>query len=217
MSAQVAPPTELAGIVASQPQPLSFDTSSEIREFVLRRPEGNLLLYSASEGHDALMDAAGGVARQYLNHWHEALFMSPELDIPLFVHEEDAGRVRERRHVRATFSRRHRLDEDFEAIPIPGHTPGATAYLWDSGQHRYLFTGDSIYLRHDEWVAAVLSSSDRAAYIDSLDLIGVLDFDVLVPWAATRGGPHFAVTSRLGTRRRIDRMIARLRRGEDRP
>ena len=48
-------------------------------------------------------------------------------------------------------------------IPIPGHTPGATAYLWDSGERRYLFTGDSLYLSDGEWMAAVLDSSDRDA------------------------------------------------------
>ena len=46
--------------------------------------------------------------------------------------------------------------DDFEVIPIPGHTSGATAYLWDGGGHRCLFTGDTLYLREGEWVAAVL-------------------------------------------------------------
>ena len=53
----------------------------------------------------------------------------------------------EHARIRATFSRRHMLDEDFEVIPTPGHTSGATAFLWDSGEHRILFTGDTIYLR----------------------------------------------------------------------
>jgi glyoxylase-like metal-dependent hydrolase (beta-lactamase superfamily II) len=105
--------------------------------------------------------------------------------------------------------------DDFEAIPIPGHTAGATAYLWDSGRHRCLFTGDSLYLREGEWVAAVLESSDRGAYIESLELIGDLDFDVLVPWAATAGRPFHAVTDRTDAGRRIDAVLERLRRGED--
>ena len=119
-------------------------------------------------------------------------------------------------HVRATFSRRHTLDDDFGAIPTPGHTSGATAYLWDSGRHRFLFTGDTVYLQDGEWVAAVLGSSDRASYIESLELIRGLDFDVLVPWAATGGEDYFAVTSRADTKRRIDAILERVRRGEDR-
>ena len=70
------------------------------------------------------------------------------------------------------FRQRHLLDDNFEVIPTPGYTSGATAFLWDSGQHRCLFTGDSIYHREGEWVAAVLAGySDRHAYIRSLELI----------------------------------------------
>ena len=107
------------------------------------------------------------------------------------------------------------LDEDFEVIPTPGHTPGATAYLWDSGEHRVLFTGDTIYLRDGEWVAAVLSSSDRMAYIRSLELMRDLDFDVFAPWAATRGQSPLAMTGRTDARRRIGAILDRLRNGQD--
>jgi glyoxylase-like metal-dependent hydrolase (beta-lactamase superfamily II) len=117
--------------------------------------------------------------------------------------------------IRGTFSRRHMLDEDFEVIPIPGHTSGATAYLWDSGEHRFLFTGDTIYLSDGEWVAAVLESSDRAAYVRSLELIRELDFDVLVPWAASAGQPYYATTDRADTRRRVDAILKRVWNGED--
>jgi glyoxylase-like metal-dependent hydrolase (beta-lactamase superfamily II) len=107
------------------------------------------------------------------------------------------------------------LGDDFEVIPTPGHTRGATAFLWDSGQHRCLFTGDTIYLRDGDWIAAVLESSDRGPYIKSLELIQELDFDVLVPWAATGGQPFHAVTDKADARRRIDAILERLRRGDD--
>ena len=118
--------------------------------------------------------------------------------------------------MRGTFSRRHVLDDDLEVIPTPGHTRGATAYLWNTGSHRLLFTGDTVYLAGGEWVAAVLGSSDRAAYIESLELIRELDFDVLVPWASTEGSAPYAMTDKTDARRRIDAVIERLRRGEDR-
>ena len=90
------------------------------------------------------------------------------VDAPLYVHQDDRAQTEKRMHVRASFSRRHMLGDDFEVIPIPGHTPGATAYLWDSGEHRMLFTGDTLYLHDGEWVAGLLDSSDRAAFTDSL-------------------------------------------------
>ena len=90
--------------------------------------------------------------------------------------------------VAATFDARHRLDDDFEVIPIPGHTEGATAYLWKNGGERFLFTGDSLYLSHGEWRGA-LPSRATAAYIASLERLAGLDFDQLVPWAASLDGP----------------------------
>jgi hypothetical protein len=199
---------QIPGIQASAPQPLPFAPSLEVRAFVLQRERGNLLVYSTD-----LLDDPGDVSRWYLNHSHEAMFVSGSVTAPLFVHERERPSVESKAHVRATFSRRHTLDDDFEAIPTPGHTPGATAYLWDNGEHRFLFTGDTIFLRDGEWVAAVLDSSDRVAYLDSLELIRELDFDVLVPWAASVGEPWYAVTSRADTRRRIDAIIDRVRAG----
>jgi hypothetical protein len=209
---------ELDGLYASPPEPLPFAPSLRVRAFLLRRDPGNLLLYSVTglSAAGPAIEGLAGVERQYLNHWHEALFASDPLAVPLFVHEADRDEVAERTSVAGTFADRHTLDRDFEVIPIPGHTSGATAYLWDSGQQRFLFTGDTIYLSKGEWVAAVLESSDREAYIASLGLIRDLDFDVLVPWAATAGEPYYALTSKDDSRQRLDAILERVRRGEDR-
>jgi len=58
-------------------------------------------------------------------------------------------------------------------------------------------------------------SSDRDAYIETLELLRELDFDVLVPWAASEDGPWYAVTSAADARQRIDAILARVRAGED--
>jgi hypothetical protein len=209
--------TQVHGLYASTPEPLPFAPSLDIRAFLLRRDAGNLLIYSATalESDAEAIEDLGGISRQYLNHRHEAMFASESISAPLFVHESERPAVAEASHVRATFSKRHQLDDDFEVIPTPGHTPGATAFLWDTGERRLLFTGDTIYLADGEWVAAVLGSSDRAAYLQSLELIRELEFDVLVPWAATGGRPYHADTGRVDARRRIDAILDRVRRGED--
>lgn len=209
MTTQLTPiETPLAGLRATAPQPLPFAPALHIRAFVLERARGNILVYSTT-GLD-LGEHAGAIARHYLNHGHEAMFASDDIGAPLFVHERERRSVERSYHVRGTFSKRHVLDEDFEVIPTPGHTPGATAYLWDSGEHRFLFTGDTIYLDRGEWVAAVLESSDRERYVDSLKLIRDLDFDVLVPWAATAGEPYHAMTNATDARRRIDAIVDRI-------
>ncbi|MDQ4041455.1 MAG: MBL fold metallo-hydrolase, partial [Actinomycetota bacterium] len=204
--------TEIDGLHPLAPEALPFAPSHDIRAFVLRRERGNLLVYSTRtvSDNDARVRKLGGIARHYLNHGHEAMFASDDIGAPLFVHERERRSVERSYHVRGTFSKRHVLDEDFEVIPTPGHTPGATAYLWDSGEHRFLFTGDTIYLDRGEWVAAVLESSDRERYVDSLKLIRELDFDVLVPWAATAGEPYHAMTNATDARRRIDAIVDRI-------
>jgi glyoxylase-like metal-dependent hydrolase (beta-lactamase superfamily II) len=114
--------------------------------------------------------------------------------------------------VGGTFEKPESHFPDFEVIPTPGHTGGSTCFLWNDGQRRYLFTGDTIYLKDGEWVAAVLSVSDRTAYLESLALIGELDFDVIVPSIAR--GPAYQETNQADTRRRIAAIVERLERGE---
>jgi hypothetical protein len=197
--------TVIPGVIASPATPLPFAPTLTTRAFLLERSAGDIQVYnSPAEAFEA--------SRQYLAHGHEAAFGNAPA--PLFVHTADHDAVAEHLDVRAAFSRRHMLGDDFEVIPIPGHTPGATAYLFDTGQHRALFTGDTIHLRDGEWRAALLDSSDRESYIESLLLIRDLDFDVLIPWAASEGEPYHAVTSHADARRRIDAIIRRLRDGE---
>ncbi|HJT32461.1 MAG TPA: MBL fold metallo-hydrolase [Pirellulales bacterium] len=207
----------LGGLYASAPQPLPFDPSLDIRAFLLHRKHGNLLVYSADTlTSDAMaVRDLGGIARRYFNHWHEAMVAPDRIDAPVYCHEKDRESVAAKTRVHGTFANRHVLDDDFEVIPTPGHTSGTTTFLWNSEGHRFLFTSDTIYLREGEWVATVLGESDRTSYIKSLELIRDLDFDVLVPWAATRGQPYCAKTDRSDARRRIGAILDRVRRGED--
>lgn len=209
--------TVIPGLHASAPEPLGFGPALEIRAFLLERPGGNLLVYrSAALVNEARsVEELGGITRQYLNHWHEA---SPACDdvaeafgAPLTCHADDAAKASESCNVDETFSERHLVDDDFEVIPTPGHTPGATAFLWSAGEHRCLFTGDTLFLPRGEWSAAVLESSDRESYIRSLELIRELDFDVLVPGIASEGQPYYAVVDRDEAQRLIDGVLASVR------
>jgi glyoxylase-like metal-dependent hydrolase (beta-lactamase superfamily II) len=213
--------TDVEGLYASAPQPLPFDESLVARSFLLQRERGNLLVYGTEtlERDADAVSGLGGISRQYLNHWHETLFADDwparAFQATLVVGEGDADSAAKRRHVDETISERVMVDADFEAIPIPGHTPGATAFLWETDEHRALFTGDSIYLRDGEWIAAVLDSSDRSSYLESLSLIKELEFDLLVPWAASADRPYYAVTDRSDAGGRIDAIIERVRNGSD--
>ncbi len=201
----------------TSPAVLPFAPTSVVRAFQLEREQGNFLIYSTGrlEEDAGRLRQHGGAKRQYLNHWHEAMFGSapPSLGSQLFVHEDDAPHVVEYGVQPHVFSRRHRVDDDFEVIPIPGHTDGATAYLWNAGDHRLLFTGDTIYLHRGKWRAGMLESSDRERFIESLELIRELDFDVLVPWVVDADDPYFVSVDARERRERIDGLLAWVRDG----
>jgi glyoxylase-like metal-dependent hydrolase (beta-lactamase superfamily II) len=210
--------TVIPGLLASAPQPLPFAATSLARAFLLERERGNLLIYSVDELAAQLQSIGrrGRISRQYLNHRHEAEAFPDGLIGPLVVHEEAREAVAAKAPVESTYSERHVLDDDFEVIPTPGHTHGSTCFLWRSEHGSALFTSDTIYLSEGEWVVAVLESSDRPRYIESLELIRQLDFDLLLPWNATAGQPSYAVTDRLDAQRRIDAILERVRHGGNR-
>jgi glyoxylase-like metal-dependent hydrolase (beta-lactamase superfamily II) len=201
------------------PERLSFAPAFTGSAFLLARASGNLLVYSSGHVADdfAALAARGGVARQYLNHEHQAHAscdtVAARFAAPLYCHAADASAAAQTCTVAATFADRSHHFDDFEVIPIPGHTPGSTAFLWTNGEHRYLFTGDTIYLGDGKWRIAVLAGiSDPYIYRQSLMLIRELDFDVLVPSMA-KGEPS-QIISPEERRERIDRLIARIDAGE---
>jgi glyoxylase-like metal-dependent hydrolase (beta-lactamase superfamily II) len=213
--------TVLPRLYATAPQPLSFAPSVGVRSFLLERDEGNLLVYSSStiKQEADFVRKRGGLWRQYLSHGHESWaaeaassWVASAFGAPLYAHENEKDEISRVHNVDGGFSERHAVGDDFEVIPIPGHTSGATAFLWDTGEHRSLFTGDSVMLEDGEWVATLLPSSDRDDYIESLELIRALDFDVIVPWAATLDGSYYGFTDKDDARRRIDKALDKMRR-----
>jgi len=189
------------GLYASDPAPLPFAPGEHMRAFLIAPAQ--VLVYSAPTVDAAAVAPHGGASHIVLNHWHEAEFgggeeVSAALGVPLAG--ERAAPL-------------PALGPAVEAIPIPGHTPEATAFLWQG----VLFTGDSVYVDDaGEWVGAVLDSSDRAAYLESLERLRELEFELLVPWIATAGAPAAVRTDRADARRRLAALIERLRGGADR-
>ena len=200
--------TAFSELQASEPTPLTFAPGIHIRSFLLRRDAGDLLVYGTPA-----IPAGGDPVRQYLGHEHETMFVGEERTAPRVIHEADRSAAAQRAPIDDSFSARELVDGDFELVPIPGHTPGSAAFLWDSGAHRFLFTADTVMLDHGEWVGALLGSSDRDAYLESLALLRELDFDVLVPWAATAGEPFLVPTDRADATRRLTSIIDRIRAG----
>ena len=205
--------TQIRGLTATTSQELPFAPGLSVRAFLLERADGNILIYNTGAmERDVALITEKGVARHYLSHWHEAMFgaAQPAREAGATVHvaEADAAQVeRHRLAVDERFADAHTVGDDLEVIPIPGHTPGATAFLWDTGEHRVLFTGDTIYLGDGGWVAGLLESSDREKFVASLERLRDLEFDVLAPWGASDGGPYVVGVEPGEGRRRIQALV----------
>jgi hypothetical protein len=196
--------------VGAEPHGACLFSSSQIRQY-------NYLQLRSDRGGGGCASRAGAITRQYLNHLHQAMpscdWVSEWFGAPLFVPEAEKDEISKTCRVGGTFSKREIHFDDFEVIPVPGHIESSSCFLWTDREHRYLFTGDTIYLKDDEWATAVLSNSDRTRYLESAKLIGELDFDVIVP-SMSRGNAIQSITER----ERISKLAAvidRLAQGDD--
>jgi glyoxylase-like metal-dependent hydrolase (beta-lactamase superfamily II) len=211
--------TPFEGLLSTPTARLPYQDNVLLRSYLLQRPDGNVIVYNSpgvSEAASAIRDL-GSPSRLLVNHAHEAMYGRPDLDVDVWMHKDDRDEVGTSLDIAGTFDQREHIGTDLEAIPTPGHTPGTCSYLWDNGTHRFLFTGDFIWIENGEWKAVVLDPSLRQAYLDSLALVRDLDFDVLVPWGVTEGNsPAWPVRDPADKRARIDQIIDRVANGGQR-
>jgi len=213
------PLTPIEGLLATPTSRLPYQPNVLLRSYVLERPQGNVIVYNSPgvSTSAAAISALGAPARLLVNHGHESMYGPPALDVPVWVHERDRAELATSLRVAGTFDGAGMIDDDLEVIPTPGHTAGTTSYLWDNGTHRFLFTGDFIWIEDGEWEAVVLSPALRRDYLDSLALVRDLDFDVLVPWGTTEGGPSYGlVKDRSEMQDRVGKIIERVAAGGNR-
>lgn len=206
------------GLYATPTTELPFDKRFRFKSFVLERSEGNIVIFHSGRIDEVADDirALGGADRVLMNHEHESLGGQTHFDAPYYIHQDDKEAVTDTLQVAGTFKDREQLYDDLEVIPAPGHTPGTTLYLWDNGEHRYLFTGDFLCYEGDEWRTVVLPSSDREQSIKSLEMIRDLDFDALVPWVSIEGeSPVFFINDENDKQQRVQKIIDRVRNGEN--
>ena len=221
MNVVTTPQVHAESLLATSPRPLPFATDLVARSYLLGTPEGTALIYSSelSADDDRAIRERGEPSKWLLNHWHESMFL-PGSDLVerlgATVGAADRAETESRASVAGTIAERGFIMPGLEAIPIPGHTPGATAFVWEAGGDRRLFTGDSLWFDEDGWRAAVLADSDREAYVESLELMAGLEFDVLIPWAGLSTLPAVERVEREEGRRRVLEVAERVRGGADR-
>lgn len=171
--------------------------------YLLVREEGNVLFYSTGrEDINPADDTAdlehirelGGIKRQYLCHWHEAVpameHIRQMFGAELSCYAPEQGAIRKASGVQAdlTFREREMHPGDIEAIPTPGHTPGSACYLCKSPHGKtYLFTGDTILVKNDgTWENGYMpgGESSKPDLRESLMTLRGLEPDVIFPAAS---------------------------------
>ena len=207
--------SSIRSLHATPTAPLPFLSGIVVRSFVLEREQGNIIIYNSpgiTIARSEILEL-GRPDRLMINHWHEAMYDAPDLDVPIYVHEND--RAQTKLPIAGTFSKREKVADDLEVIPTPGHTPGTTMFLWDNGEHRLLFSGNAIWVQGGEWKAVLLGASDRETYLASLSLLMELAFDMLVPWGTEEDQPHVYRVAHTEAQENLGRIIDRLRAGEN--
>ncbi|MCS5478070.1 hypothetical protein NYP18_00180 [Corynebacterium sp. YIM 101645] len=203
------------GLYITRPTPLPFMTGVDVRSYVLAAQQGPAIIYNTPGIDDAAAEIRnlGTPTRLLLNHHHETMYGNPELSVPAWIHERDRTRAEESMTITGTFTAREKIGQDLEVIPSPSHTDGTTFFLWDNGQHHFLFPGDALWVEGGTWKAVILGESDPQGFLDTLALMHDLDFDVLVPWHAPRGTLPYDVVTPERKREQVDNLITRIEAG----
>ena len=119
--------------------------------------------------------------------------------------------------VDGTFNTQQLIADDLEVIPSLAHTPGTAFYLWDTGEHRVLFVGDSFWVEDGVWKAVLLGESDRRRFLETLEHMRDIDFDVLAPWPAQRGRPAIDEVTPAQKEHQINGLVTRIMAGASGP
>lgn len=208
----------MPNLFATTTAPLPFMANVVVRSFILQNVDDLTVIYNSPSINNCAdsIRKLGEPSKLLVNHWHEAMYgQSQQFAMPTYVSQADRSQTEPQLPITDTLENITNLGQNIEAIPTPGHTLGATAFLWTNGNHRYLFSGDSIWLHNERWEAVVIGESDRQLYLQSLEMLAELDFDVLVPWVSMQGQPFIDEVTPQQKQQQLGAMIQRLRTGEN--
>lgn len=207
------------GLHATGTTALPFMADTVVRSYVLETHSGVVIIYN-SPGIDAAAEEIrqlGSPTGLLLNHYHEAMFGQPSLEVPVFVHEWDRPGVEPTMQVARDFKHRQFIGDDLEILPSYSHTVGTTFFVWDNGEQRFLFPGDALWVDDGIWRAVILPESDRGAFLNTLTMLRGVDFDVLLPWHASYDALPYDVVTPERKLAQIDALIDRIAAGASGP
>ncbi len=182
----------------------SGDTSKPIApSFLAIRPSGNLIFGNgngASEYFPAIKKL-GTVKGVYIGDRHQGKIPSAAakyFKAPLCCSNEEAKVIKKKSVTidEIVPFNQHKLYDDLEAIPTPGHTAGALSYLWHCGKNKVLFIGDTIVYVDGEWKIWV-SKKNAPIMMDTMEMLNGLNFNyIAVGSFAVTGEPLIKLTKK---------------------
>jgi glyoxylase-like metal-dependent hydrolase (beta-lactamase superfamily II) len=142
--------------------------------YLLRHDAGVVLFGTKADlsAHYGDLRALGRITHVLLGDRHHASAYTAQLaqhfDVPIGASQIEAS-VLKGVTIRAIVPfRRTQILPALEAIPTPGHTPGALSYLWTREGRRFLFVGDTIVPVDGEWRYWVSKANqERHARVDA--------------------------------------------------
>jgi hydroxyacylglutathione hydrolase len=118
--------------------------------YLLRHDAGVVLFGTKADlsAHYGELRALGKITHVLLGDRHHASAYTAQLaqhfDVPIGASQIEASVLKGVTICAIVPFRRTQILPALEAIPTPGHTPGALSYLWTREGRRFLFVGDTI-------------------------------------------------------------------------
>lgn len=185
----------------------SFGGSS----YLVVQPEGNVLIDSPRAAGPLLrrVSALGGVKQMLLTHRDDvadhARFRK-YFGCERVIHRKEVPRGASDIEIQLEIQEPAALDENFLAIPVPGHTRGSIAFLY---REKYLFSGDHLWWSPN---IGALHASPRVCWYDWKEQIGSMErlLDFRFEWVLPgHGRRYYAPVSAM--RAELEQLIGRMR------
>jgi glyoxylase-like metal-dependent hydrolase (beta-lactamase superfamily II)/ferredoxin len=186
----------------------SFGGSS----YLVRRANGNVLVDSPRAAGPLIRRLAelGGVRRMLLTHRDDVADHARFAEIfrcERVMHKDDLSGATRDVEVQLTGREATSLGDGFEAIPVPGHTRGSVAFLY---QRTFLFTGDHLW-----WSPNVngLHASPRVCWWDWEHQVESMErlLDYEFEWVLPGHGWRYQAPSPAVMKTELQRLIQRMR------
>jgi glyoxylase-like metal-dependent hydrolase (beta-lactamase superfamily II)/ferredoxin len=179
--------------------------------YFIERPEGNVLVDSPRAAKPLMdrIEGLGGVRLLFLSHKDDVAdhaTYAARFGCERVMHADDGARNLGVERV-LEGANEARLADDLVAIPLPGHTRGSMALLYEQ---RFLFTGDHLWGRDDGSLGASRSVAWYSWAEQARSMRRLLDYSF--EWVLPGHGAPLRAESKGAMKAKLEALIERMQR-----